>query len=60
MKSHCCVCVCVSVYPPLFLLGNGSVKVPLWFLKVKVTLRPTVSRSVRLGVEPHRGLTTRY
>jgi hypothetical protein len=28
--------------------------------KVKVTLRPTTSRSVRLGFEPHLGLMTRY
>jgi hypothetical protein len=27
---------------------------------VRVTLRPTVSRSVRLGVEPHLGLMTKY
>jgi hypothetical protein len=30
------------------------------FGKERVTLRPTVSRSVRLGVEPHVGLITRY
>jgi hypothetical protein len=29
-------------------------------LKVKVTLRPTISRSVHHGVEPHLGLMTRY
>jgi hypothetical protein len=29
-------------------------------LKVKGTLRPTVSRSVRLGVEPHLGLMFGY
>jgi hypothetical protein len=34
MRSRCClrVCVCVSVYPPLLLLGNGSVKIPLSLL----------------------------
>jgi hypothetical protein len=30
MGSYCCPCVvCLSVYPPLSLVGNGSVKVPL-------------------------------
>jgi hypothetical protein len=29
-------------------------------IKVKVTLRLTVSQSVSLGVEPHLGLMTRY
>jgi hypothetical protein len=29
-------------------------------VKVKVTLRLTVSQSVSLGVEPHLGLMTRY
>jgi hypothetical protein len=29
-------------------------------VKVKVTLRLTVSHSVSLGVEPHLGLMTRY
>jgi hypothetical protein len=29
-------------------------------VKIKVTLRLTVSQSVRLGVEPHLGLMTRY
>jgi hypothetical protein len=29
-------------------------------VKVKVTLRLTVSQSVSLGVEPHLGLLTRY
>jgi hypothetical protein len=29
-------------------------------VKVKVTLRLTVGQSVRLGVEPHLGLMTRY
>jgi hypothetical protein len=29
-------------------------------LKIKVTLRPTTSRSVRLGFQPHLGLMTRY
>jgi hypothetical protein len=29
-------------------------------VKVKVTLRLTVSQSVNLGVEPHLGLMTRY
>jgi hypothetical protein len=32
MRSRCCPCVCVSVYPLLSLLGNGSVKVPLSLL----------------------------
>jgi hypothetical protein len=36
MRSRCCPCVClfvcVSVYPHLSLLGNGSVKVPLSLL----------------------------
>jgi hypothetical protein len=30
------------------------------WIKVKVTLRLTVSQSVRLGVQPHLGLMTRY
>jgi hypothetical protein len=30
------------------------------YVRVRVTLRPAVSRSVRLGVEPHLGLVTRY
>jgi hypothetical protein len=29
-------------------------------VKVRVTLRPTISRSVHHGVEPHLGLMTRY
>jgi hypothetical protein len=29
-------------------------------VKVKVTLRLTVSQSVNLGVEPHLGIMTRY
>jgi hypothetical protein len=29
-------------------------------VKVKLTLRLTVTQSVSLGVEPHLGLTTRY
>jgi hypothetical protein len=29
-------------------------------VKVKVTLRLTVSQSVSLGIEPHLGLMTRY
>jgi hypothetical protein len=29
-------------------------------VKVKVTMRLTVSRSVSLGAEPHLGLMTRY
>jgi hypothetical protein len=33
---------------------------PHRFVKVKVTLRLTVSQSVSLGVEPHLGLMTRY
>jgi hypothetical protein len=37
------------------LLGNGQAR-----NKVKVTLRPTISRSVHHGVEPHLGLMTRY
>jgi hypothetical protein len=36
------------------------VSVPCRELKVKVTLRLTVSQSVSLGVEPHLGLMTRY
>jgi hypothetical protein len=30
------------------------------YVKVKVTLRPTIGRSVHHGVEPHLGLMTRY
>jgi hypothetical protein len=37
---------------------NSQVKTA--WLKVKVTLRLTVSQSVSLGVEPHLGLMTRY
>jgi hypothetical protein len=32
----------------------------LFYFKVKITLRLTVSQSVSLGVEPHLGLMTRY
>jgi hypothetical protein len=28
--------------------------------QIKVTLRPTISRSVHHGIEPHLGLMTRY
>jgi hypothetical protein len=31
-----------------------------WLVKVKVTLRQTLSQSVSLGIEPHLGLVTRY
>jgi hypothetical protein len=44
------------LYPP----GNGWTGYTRAKVKVKVTLRLTVSRSVRLGVEPHLGLMTRY
>jgi hypothetical protein len=40
----------VKFKPPIFLYYN----------KVKVTLRLTVSQSVSLGVEPHLELMTRY
>jgi hypothetical protein len=46
------------------LLGKGgvffSVSSEAVTVKVKVTLRPTISRSVHHGVEPHLGLMTRY
>jgi hypothetical protein len=32
----------------------------IYYVKVKVTLRLTVSQSVSLGIEPHLGLMTRY
>jgi hypothetical protein len=35
------------------ILAKGNVK-------VKVTLRLTVSQSVSLGIEPHLGIVTRY
>jgi hypothetical protein len=40
---------------PLLLTADSFVEV-----KLKVTLRLTVSQSVSLGVEPHLGLMTRY
>jgi hypothetical protein len=51
-----------------FVYAAGSCQRSLsWFrvpwdsqVKVKVTLRLTVSQSVSLGVEPHLGLMTRY
>jgi hypothetical protein len=47
-----------SLCPPL----SSSVLIctQLLQVKVKVTLRLTVSQSVSLGVEPHLGLMTRY
>jgi hypothetical protein len=47
MRSPCCLCGYVSPLTPER-------------RKVKVTLRPTISRSVHHGVEPHLGLMTRY
>jgi hypothetical protein len=46
-----------EVFEPASTRGNLS----LWIIlvKVKVTLRLTVSQSVSLGVEPHLGLMTR-
>jgi hypothetical protein len=37
---------------------NNSIFLP--YSSVKVTLRPTISRSLHHGVEPHLGLMTRY
>jgi hypothetical protein len=48
-----------SAYVPTMLLsGEYPTSGPI--VKVKVTLRLTVSQSVSLGVEPHLELTTRY
>jgi hypothetical protein len=47
MKSRCCVCV--SVYPHLSLLGNGSVKISLLLLgngSVKIPLSLLANGSV--------------
>jgi hypothetical protein len=39
---------------------NSGTELNCWdSSQVKVTLRPTISRSVRLGFEPHLGLMTR-
>jgi hypothetical protein len=40
--------------------ANSPLQTELNQVKVKVTLRLTVSQSVSLGVEPHLGLMTRY
>jgi hypothetical protein len=41
-----------TLYYYLFKVGNVVLCI---IYQVKVTLRPTVSRSVRLGAEPHLG-----
>jgi hypothetical protein len=42
------------------LLGDRYVVLSKIYIKVKVTLRLTVSQSVRLGVETHLGPMARY
>jgi hypothetical protein len=49
-----------SIYLPVFISpGERVAQLYPQALKVKVTLRPTTSRSVRLGFEPRLGLMTR-
>jgi hypothetical protein len=51
MRSRCYPCVCVSVYPSLSLLGNGSVNVPLSLLgngSVKIPLLLAGNGSVKI------------
>jgi hypothetical protein len=48
---------------PLYSHSLDAVELSVQILynpEVKITLRPTVSQSVNLGVEPHSGLMTRY
>jgi hypothetical protein len=51
-----------SSYPGRLASRNSTLHLTtlLLLVKVKVTLRLLVSQSVRLGVEPHLGLVTRY
>jgi hypothetical protein len=61
--SHCGAW---SIYVSMFSHCGAPHTTPLtpfsssFKVKVKVTLRPTTNRSVRLGFEPHLGLMTRY
>jgi hypothetical protein len=49
-----------NIWNPEPIFMQLSIYIIAKWLKVKVTLRLTVSQSVSLGVEPHLGFMTRY
>jgi hypothetical protein len=72
MISSCCLYVCMFALPvvatqcpgkhfPAATNTHATIEELLdAVFSVRVTLRPTTSRSVRLGVEPHLGIMTKY
>jgi hypothetical protein len=60
MNTDSLLSVCLPVTSLLRAFPRSDQVPPLVKVKVKVTLRLTVSQSVCLGVEPRLGLMTRY